>query len=168
MDNYFNKVFPLFDLLNSEFSPRYRIINTFSSYFSFYSFSKCNNDNLKSHIHRLDKLAIESSNNPFCILVIINTSIKNNITTLISHIHIHNKPITKTLHYIVNVMSIEAKLFTIRCSINQTTNSSGISKIIVITDSIYIIKIFFDSSSHLYQSHIAFILKKLQAFFSHY
>ena len=42
MDNHFNKVFPSFDPLNSEFSPECRIIDTFSSCFSFHSFSVTN------------------------------------------------------------------------------------------------------------------------------
>jgi len=72
----------------------------------------------------------------------MDASIKNNITTSISYIHIHNKPITKTLHYAVDVLSIEAELFAIRYGINQTTNSFGISKIIVITNSIHAAKFF--------------------------
>ena len=51
-------------------------------------------------------------------MVITDASIKNNIAILILHIHIHNKPITKILHHVVNIMSTEAKLFTIRCGIN--------------------------------------------------
>jgi len=137
MDNHFNEVFPSFDPLISEISPRYRIIDNFSSHFSFHSFSKCKEDNLKSCVHRLDELAIESSNNPSHALVITDASIKNNIAISILHIHIHNKPITKILYHAVNVTSTEAKLFTIRYSINQATNSSGISKIIVVTDSIH-------------------------------
>ena len=166
INNHFNKVFSSFDPLNSEFSPGCRIIDTFSSHFSFHSFSKCNKNSFKSHVHRLDELTIESSNNPSHTLVIMDASIKNNITMSILHIHIHNKPITKTLHHVVNVTSTEAELFTIRCGINQTTNSPGISKIIVVTDSIHTAKNFFDSSFHHYQSHTASILKELQAFFS--
>jgi len=48
MDNYFNKVFPLFDSLNPEFVPRCRVIDTFSNCFSFHLFSKHNEDNFKS------------------------------------------------------------------------------------------------------------------------
>jgi len=87
-------------------------------------------------------LAIESSNNPSHALVITDASIKNNIAMSISHMYIYNKPITKTLHHMVNVSSTEAKLFAIRCGINQSTNSSGISKIIVVTNSIHIMKKF--------------------------
>jgi len=108
MDNHFNEVFPSFDPLNSEFFPGCRIIDTFSSCFSFHSFSKHNEDSLKSHVHRLDKLAIESSNNPSHALVIMDASVKNNITMSISHIHIHNKPITKTLHHTINCYELKS------------------------------------------------------------
>jgi len=68
---------------------------------------------------------------------VTNASIKNNVTTLIAHIHVYDKPVIKTLHHAVNVMAIEAELFAIRCSINQATSIPGISKIIVIIDLLY-------------------------------
>ena len=49
IDNRFNKVFPSFDLHNSEFSSDTRIIDTFSSHFSFYPFNKYSEDNLASY-----------------------------------------------------------------------------------------------------------------------
>ena len=106
-------------------------------------------------------MAIESSNIPFRTLVIIDASIKNNVATSISHIHIHNKPIIKTLHHVVNITSTEAELFIIRCGINQATKSNNISKIIVITNSIHTTRKIFDTTSHPFQSHAAFILKEL-------
>ena len=98
----------------------------------------------------------------------MDTSVKNNIVTSISHTHIHNKPVTKTPHYAVNVMSTEAELFTIRYGINQATKSNDISKIIVVTNSIHAVKKIFNSSSHPFQSHVASIFNKLQIFFSCY
>jgi len=97
----------------------------------------------------------------------MNASIKNNIATSISHVHIHNQPLTKTLHHAVNITSAEVELFAIRCSINQATNSTGIFKIIIITDSIHVARKIFDSSSYSLQGHVAIILKELQIFFSH-
>ena len=118
MDNHFNEVFPSFDPLNPEFASGCGIIDTLSSHFSFHSFSKHNEDNLKSRVQQLDYMAIKSSSNPSYALIIMNSSIKNNIATSISHVHIHNKPITKTLYHVVNVISTEAELFVIRYSIN--------------------------------------------------
>ena len=143
MDNRFNEVFPFFDSLNLELSPGCRIINSFSSYFLFYSFNKCSNDSLILCSCKLDEIAIAFSENPSHALVITDVSIKNNVVTSISHIHICNKPVVKTLYHAVNVNSMEAELFIIRCSINQASNFMGISKIIVITNSIHMAKKFF-------------------------
>jgi len=61
---------------------------------------------------------IISSLDPSYTLVVTNTSIKNNVATSVAHIHVHNKPVIKTLHHAVNVMTTEAELFTIRYGIN--------------------------------------------------
>ena len=69
------------------------------------------------------------------------------------------------LHHAVSITSMEAKLFAIRCGINQATNLIGINKIIVITDSIHSTKKIFNSSSHSYQVHAVFISYELRNFF---
>ena len=167
MDNQYNEVFPSFLPLHPEFSPGSRVIDIFSNHFSFYPVSRCKDNSLRVQIQKLDNLAIKSSRAPSHALVIMYASIKNNIAIFISHIHIHNKSVIKTLHHTTNIMSTEAKLFAIRCSINQTTNSNNILRIIVITDSIHAAKKIFNPSSHPFQYHAASILNKLQTFFSH-
>ena len=161
MNNQFNKVFPSFDPLNSKFTPGIRIIDCFSNWFSFHLFSKSNDQQFKSHIQQLNNLAIKLSNTPSNILVVIDASIKNNVAFSIAHIHIYNKPIIKTLHHAINIISSKAEFFAIRCGINQATYLYGISKIIVITDSIHAVKKIFDLSSHPLQKHAAFILNVL-------
>ena len=99
-------------------------------------------------------------------LVVTDASIKNNIATSILHVHIVNQPLTKTVHHAAFVTSMEAELFTIRCSINQACSKDNVSKIIVVMNSIYAAKIIFDSKPHPYQSHTAVILSKLQGFFN--
>ena len=76
MDNWFNKVFPLFDPLNSEFSPDDRIIDYFSNHFSFHLFSKSKDQHFKSCIQQLNNLAIKLSNTPLIALIITDASIK--------------------------------------------------------------------------------------------
>ena len=56
----------------------------------------------------------------------------------IAYIHIHNKPIIKTLYHVVNITSTKAKLFAIRYGNNQATNIQGILKIVVITDLLHV------------------------------
>ena len=55
----------------------------------------------------------------------------------IAYIHIYDIPVIKTLHHTVNITATEAELFAIRCGINQATSIHSISKIVIITDSLY-------------------------------
>jgi len=90
------------------------------------------------------------------------------MATSIAYVYIYNKPVIKTLYHAVNVNNTEAKLFATRCNINQATTSSGISKIVVITDSIHAAKKIFNPVSHPFQIHTSSILHKLQNFFVSY
>jgi len=165
MDNRFNEVLPLFDPLNKEFSPSSCIIDIFSSWFSFHHYNKYSNDILIAHSCQLNNIAITFSLDHSCTLVVTDTGIKNNVATSITHIHVCDKPIIKTLHHIGNIISTKAELFAIRCSISQAINIQEISKIIVITDSIYAAKRIFDPFLHPYQIHLASISNELRKFF---
>jgi len=105
-------------------------------------------------MHQLNNLVIASSENSLSPLVITDVSIKCDMAMSLAHVHIHNKPVVKTLYHVVNVTSIEAELFTMRYSINQATSFQGISKIIIITDSIHLAKRIFDLSLHSFQIHV--------------
>ena len=113
-------------------------------------------------------MVIELSNTPLNAIIIMDASIKNDIATSILHTHIHNNPITKTLHHVVYITSTKVELFTIRYGINNTIHCNNISKIIVITNSIHVAKKIFDLSSHSYQTHTVFILKELHKFFMYH
>ena len=98
-------------------------------------------------------------------LVITDSSIKNDIATSISHIYLANHPFIKTVHHTTFITSTEAELFAIRYGINQACIKKGVSKIIIVTDSIHAVKKIFDSKLHPYQSHTTAILSKLHHFF---
>jgi len=119
----------------------------------------------KSHIQQLDSMVIEASSSQSIAIVASDASIKNDITTSISHTHISNQPLIKTIHHATFVTSTEAKMFAIRCGINQVTAKPNVSKIIVITDSIHAAKRIFDPFSHLLQIQSVAILKDLCLFF---
>ena len=95
----------------------------------------------------------------------MDTSIKNQITTLISHIHSHNNPVIKTIHHVINVISTEARLFAIRCGINQATYLPNVNQIFVITDSIHAAKRIFNLLLYPYQIQSISISHKLRKFF---
>jgi len=102
MDNRFNEVLPLFDSLNKEFSSSLCIIDIFSSRFSFHHYNKHSNDTLIACSCQLDNIAITFSSDHSCTLVVTDTGIKNNVATSITHIHVCDKPVIKTLHHIGN------------------------------------------------------------------
>ena len=159
-------IFPSFSPLNQEFVPGLYIIDIFSDCLSFNLATKKDKEKNKIHTHELNTMVLYNSSSPHTALVITDASIKNNIAASISHIHIANHPLTKTVHHASFVTSIEVELFAIRCGINQACSNEVISKIIVITDSIHATRKIFDSSSHPFQRHSSAILSELQRFFT--
>ena len=144
--NRFNESFPSFIPLYSEFSPGLRIIDNFSDHISFNVRNK-EKDN-KHRAHQLDKLALESSPSSSTSIITSDASIKNDVATSLLHMHTYNRPIIKTIYHAVHVTSTEAKLFAIRCGINQALNLDNVSKVIVITDSIHVARKIFEPSIH--------------------
>jgi len=162
MDNIFNEVFVSFDI---EFSPGSYLIDACSSHFLFHPHIKHEDNSLKYYANQLNDITIMALVNHLHTLIILNMGIKNNVATSITHIHVYIKSIIKMIHYAVNITSTEAKLFAIRCSINQATNLLGISKIIVIINSIHVARLIFNSSVHSSQVYLAAISKELRMFF---
>ena len=113
-------------------------------------------------------MVLESSSSPSTTIIVSNISIKNNVATSISHMYINNKTLIKTIHHVVYITSTEAELFAIRCGINQAMNFDNMSKIIVVTDSIYAAKKNFKPSVHLYQVQSVAILSDLHNFFKYH
>ena len=114
--NRINECFPSFNPLDLEFSPGLRVIDNFSDCIFFNVFNKEKND--KSCAQLLNKMILESSSSFSIAIIATDVNIKNNVAISIMHIHTHNKPVIKTIHHAVNVTSIEAELFAIRCDIN--------------------------------------------------
>ena len=141
-------VFPLFSSLYLEFNPGSRIVDKFSDWFSFNLSNKEEND--KIHFQQLDKMTLQSSSSPHTAIVATDASIKNDIATSISHVHICDHSLTKMVHHTVFITSTEAELFAIRYGINQACSKENVFKIIIITNSIHTVKKIFDSKSHLY------------------
>jgi len=162
--NRVNKCFPSFNPLNLEFSPGLKVIDNFFDHISYNLFNKEKND--KSLVQLLDEMVLKSSLSSSVAIIASDASIKNNVAMSIAHIHTHDKPLIKTIHHAVNITSMEAELFAIRCSINQAMHINNISKIIIITDSIYAVKRIFNLSVHHFQVQSAAILSDLYYFFN--
>jgi len=159
-------IFPSFSLFDPEFFPGHRIIDNFSDCFSFNLVNKKEKEINKIRTQELDDMVLHNSSLPHTALVIMDTSIKNDIATSISHIHSANRPLTKTVHHALFVTSTEVELFAIRCGINQACSIDNVSKIIVVTDSIHTAKKIFASKSHPFQLHTTAILHELWEFFN--
>jgi len=104
-----NEFFPSFSFFNEEFKPGSQLTNLFPDYFSFHFRLSC----VKKHIKKLDEIVLRASSNPTLTIVVSDTSIKNYVTTSISHIHSFNKPVIKIIHRAINITTTEAELFTI-------------------------------------------------------
>jgi len=85
------------------------------------------------------------------VIVILDTNIKNNVTTSIAHIHSFNNPLKKMLYHTINITLIEAKLFAFRYRINQVVQIPDSSYIIIITDALHAAQKIFNLSTHPYQ-----------------
>ena len=162
--NKLHGIFPSFSPLDPKLTPGSRVIDTFQDQFLFNLSNKAKNDTARSQ--QLDDMTIVSSLLPNMALIVSNASIKHDIATSVSHIHMQDKPLIKTVHHTVFITNTEVELFAIRCSLNQACNKEEISKIIVVTDSIHAAKKIFNTKSHPYQIHATAILKELRRFFS--
>jgi len=150
INNRLNGVFPSFDSLNSKFLLELRLIDIFSSCISFHQANHYSNKNKKTHCNKLNKFIFKSLLELSTVIVILDTSIRNNVATSITYINFFNNPLKKTHHHTINITSIEMELFAIRYGINQAVQISGSSCIIVITDIFYAAQNFFDFSIYSY------------------
>jgi len=150
-NNRLNRVFNSFDPFNNEFSPRNKLIDIYSSCFSFHYSDRKSSNTKKTHLHFLDKTVFNASSDPKMAVVISDTSIKNQVAISIAHIYTYDSLVIKTIHYAINITSTEIELFAIRYRVNQAIWLTNIEHIIIITDTIYTTKRIFDLSSYPYQ-----------------
>jgi len=142
-----------------------KLIDLFSSYFSFYLSNRKNAETRKIYLCKLDKIVFNVSDDFKATVIILDTSIKNNVTISITHIHIHNSLVVKTIYHAINIPYIKVELFAIRCGLNQASCLANIEHIVVITNSIYVVKKIFDLFIYLYQIQTSAISKEIREFF---
>ena len=126
-------IFPFFSPLHPELSPGSRIIDNFSDCFSFNLATR--NKNYKICFQQLNNMVLKSSSSPSTAIIVMDASIKNDIATSISHVHITNCLVIKMLHHTAFITTTEAELFVIRYGINQACTKENVSKIIIVTSS---------------------------------
>jgi len=146
--------------------PGFWLVDNFSNHLSFHTVNYKDTEVENTHLYILDKIFDNFLSNLNTILIISDTSIKNNIATLILHIYSGQNILAKTIHYTINVTSTKIELFSIRCEINQVIQVPNAENIIIITDTIHSARYIFDLSFHSYQLHSITISQDLRAFFN--
>ena len=117
-DNHLNGIFLSFNSLSREFYLENRLVDSFSDCFSIYK-ADCSLEESKSHYCScLDNLILTASSDLSTIVVVSDTSIKNNIATFIAHVYSFNNILKKMLHHTINIMTMKVELFAIRYGIN--------------------------------------------------
>jgi len=138
-------------LLHYELSSSFRLIDNLSNHFSFHPANYINKESKEAYFHKLDKIFKNTLTDSNTIIVISNASIKK-MSLYQYYMSIQILMISKkTIYHTVNIILTETELFAIRCRINQAVQISKISHIIVITDSIYLVKYIFNSTTYSYQ-----------------
>jgi len=102
--------------------------------------------------------------NSSTVIIISDISIKNNFTISILYVHLSLNNIKRTIHYAINITLTKAKLFVIRCKVNQAIQISEVFHIIVITNFIHLVKNIFDLTTHLYQIQSIAVAEDLKTF----
>ena len=164
-NTHLNKVIFSFDSLNKELLLSFHLINTFPDQFSFLSVNWKDINTLITHYNRLKNIYKDSLNNQNTILVIADTSINNNVITLVSHICKGHNIINKSVHHTMNANSTEVEMFAIRYRIDQAMKLQDISKIVIIIDAIPAAKWIFNMSVHPYQLYSIKISRNLRESF---
>jgi len=118
-NNHLNGIFSMFNSLNSELFPGSRLVDIFSSSFSFNQANYKDIESKAIHFCKLNDIVLHATSNPKSTINISDVSIRNNIAISVVYIHLHSNSIKKISHHAVGITSTEAELFAIRCGINQ-------------------------------------------------
>ena len=70
MDNRFNKVFLSFSPFNYKFSPGNKLIDIFPNHFSFYILNRKSDNNIKSHLLKLNDLILQVLSDPQLVIIV--------------------------------------------------------------------------------------------------
>jgi len=122
-----DRLFSFFDSLYYELSLGFCLVDKFSNCFSFHIVNCRDKVIIKKHLQNLNKIVKDSSLDPETVIIIFNTSLKNNITTSISHIDSGQNILAKIIHSAVNITSTETKLFAIKLSKLKTVDANFFS-----------------------------------------
>ena len=155
----YNPLFPLF-------SPGSRVVNHFSSRFSFHSPPSSSNEDLFHYLRNLDQAFRSSQISPHNIAIIVDGGIKKlQVATAVMHIWTDNSIVRCLQVNSINVTSIEAELMAIRLGLIPAIEEENIHNIIVITNSIAATKKIFESKTDPLQNMFIPVTSEINSFF---
>jgi len=137
-NDYLNKILSSFNSFYKKLSLSFQLVDNFSDYFSFYIVNSKDKDITDTYLCKHDKVLEDSLVVYKIVIIISNTSIKDNVAMTISYVCLDYNILAKTIYYTVNVTSTKMELFAIRCGINQVIQLINVICIIVITDAIHL------------------------------
>jgi len=143
-----NGVRDYYNLLFSLFSPGSRVVDHFSSRFSFHSLPSLSNEDLFHYLWNLNQAFRSSQTSSHNITIIADGGIKKSqVATVVAYIWTDNSIIQHLQVNLINVTSIEAELMAIRLGLIPAIEKENIHDIIIITDSIATAKKIFESKT---------------------
>jgi len=155
----FNPLFPLF-------SPGSRVVDHFSSRFSFHSPLSSLDEDLYHHLQNLNQAFRLSQTVPHNIAIIADSSIKKSqVATVVTHIWSENSIVQCLQANSINVTSIEAKLMAICLGLIPAIEEENVHNIIIITNSITAAKKAFESKTDPLQNMFILVTLAIDSFF---
>jgi len=82
-NNCLNSIFPAFNSLRNEFSPKTQLIDIFPNYFSFYHINYKSIESKPIYIYKLNKCVFHTLTDSKSVIVVSDASIKNSVATSI-------------------------------------------------------------------------------------
>jgi len=165
-NNHLNQVLPAFNCLNRKSSLGFCLIDNFPDHFVFHTIDCKDAEARTAHHNKLNNIFKDLFQSNNTILIISDTSVKNNIIILVSHIRREHEIIKKTIHHVINIMFTETELFAIRCDISQVSQIQGIIHIIIVINPILATKRIFNIFLHPYQLYSIVISSDFKKFFN--
>ena len=99
-----------FDSLNREFHTDQRVVDKYSSQFSFYKADWCSNESKTSFSNILDNIILNTLLEFNIVVVVSDISTKNNIATSIAHIHSFNSLLKKTIYHTISITLMSSQM----------------------------------------------------------
>ena len=161
-----NSVRDCYNPLFSLFSPGSRVVDHFSSRFSFHSPPSSSNEDLFHHLQNLDQAFRSSQTLSHNITIIADRGIKKSqVAITVAHIWTDNSIVQRLQVNLINVTSIEAELMAICLGLIPAIEEENIHDIIIITNSIAAAKKVFKSKTDPLQNMFIPVTSAINSFF---